>query len=229
VNSKPGRDLEDDVSEGSTEYYAKFASPHSFEEVTRLELERRLSVSLAAQTGRDQRIAQLTDELALKSALLEQAEANAVEAARRAGPEIREHAGDRRLMRLSLVKQRDVELVDMQARLRDMQARLDELLLSRYQQTRQHEKELANMRAKLEAKESELEAVRSQLMDAEKGWIKSKAEADILRAQTAAGSVNRHEDQATRRLVERVQAIEAKVASRQWNEKGIESMDRNEG
>ena len=228
VNSKPRRDPEDDVSEGSTGYYAKFAAPHSFEEVTRLELERRLSLSLAAQTGRDQCITQLTDELALKSALLERAEANAVEAARRAGPEVREHADDRRLMRLSLVKQRDVELVDMQARLRDMQARLDELLLSRYQQTRKHEKELANMRAKLEAKESELEAVRSQLMDAEKGWIKSKAEADILRAQTATGSVNRHEDQATRRLMERVQAIEAEMTSRRWNEKSVESMDRNE-
>ena len=41
-----------------------------------MELERQLSVSLAAQTERDQRIAQLTDDLVLKSALLEQAEAN---------------------------------------------------------------------------------------------------------------------------------------------------------
>jgi hypothetical protein len=51
----------------------KFAAPHSPSEgeVTRLELERQLSVSLAAQTERDRRIAQLTDELALKSALLE--------------------------------------------------------------------------------------------------------------------------------------------------------------
>jgi hypothetical protein len=42
------------------------------------------------QTERDHHIAQLTDELALKSALLEQAEANVVEAARRAGPELPE-------------------------------------------------------------------------------------------------------------------------------------------
>jgi hypothetical protein len=83
VNSKPRRVPEDDVSEGSTEYHGKFAAPYSSSEgeVTRLELERQLSVSLAAQTERDQRIAQLTDELALKSALLEQAEANAAEAA----------------------------------------------------------------------------------------------------------------------------------------------------
>jgi hypothetical protein len=60
-----------------------------------LELERQQSLSLAAQTERGHRIAQLTDELALKSALLEQAEANAVEAARRAEPELSDHADDR--------------------------------------------------------------------------------------------------------------------------------------
>jgi hypothetical protein len=93
---------------------AKFAAPHSSSEgeVARLELERRLSVSLAARIERDHRIAQLTDELALKSALLEQAYA-----ARRAELELRENVDDRRLMRTSLVKQRNVELVDIQARL----------------------------------------------------------------------------------------------------------------
>ena len=40
---------------------------------------------LAAQTERDQSNARLSDELTLKSALLEQAEANAAEAAKRAG------------------------------------------------------------------------------------------------------------------------------------------------
>jgi hypothetical protein len=87
VNSKPRRVPEGNVGEGSTEYSAKFVVPHSSSEVTRLELEWRLSVSLAAQTEQDQRIAQLIDELtlALKSALLEQAEVNAVEAVRRVG------------------------------------------------------------------------------------------------------------------------------------------------
>jgi hypothetical protein len=224
VNSKPRRVPEDDVSEGSTKSHAKFTVPHSsFEgDVTRLELERQLSVSLAVQAERGHRIAQLTDELALKSALLEQAEANAVEAARRAGPELREHADDRRLMQTSLVKQRDVELVDMQAR-------LDELLLSRDQQIGQYQKELTNVRAKLEANESELEAVRLRLTDAEKGLTKSKAEADTLRAQTASGSVNRDEDQVTRRLLERMRALE-EVALKRWNEKSIEEMEcRNEG
>jgi hypothetical protein len=208
------------------------AAPHSSSEgkVTRLELEQQLSVSLAAQTERDHRIAQLTDELALKSALLEQAEANAVEAARRAEPELREHADDRRPMRTSLVKQRDVELVDMQARLGDMQVKLDELLLSRDQQIGQYEKEFANVRTKLEAKESELDAVRLRLTDAEKGLAKRKAEADTLHARIAAGSVNGDEDQVTRRFMERARALEAEMVSKRWNEKSIEEMEcRNEG
>jgi hypothetical protein len=148
---------------------------------------------------------------ALKSALLEQAEANAAEAAKRAGVELREHA-DRLLTQTSLVKQRDAELVDMQAR------------------DHRHEKELANARSKLEANESELEAVRLRLTDAEKSLTKSKAEADTLRAQIATGSVNRDEDQVTRRLMERVGAIEAEVASKRWNEKRIAEMEcQNEG
>ena len=187
-------------------------------------------MSLAAQTERDHRIAQLTDELALKSALLEQAEANAVGAARHAEPEPREHTDDRRLMRTSLVEPRNVELVDMQARLGDIQAKLDELLLSRDQLIGQHEKEVANVRAKFEANESELEAVRLRLADAEKGWTNNKAEADILHTQTATGSVNRDEDQVDRRVMERVRAIEAEMASGRWNEKSKEEMEcRNEG
>ena len=239
VNSKPRHVPEDDVSEAPTKYHGRFAASHSSSEgeVTRLELERRqLPVSLTVQTERDHRISQLTDELTMKSTLLVQAEAN-VEAARRAEPELHEYADDRRLMRTSLVKQRDVEFVDMQARLGDMQARfgdmqakLDKLLLSRDEQVGQCEKELTNVRAKLEAKESELEAVRLRLTDAEKSLIKSKAEADTLRAQIATGSVNRDEDQVTRRLMERVRAIEAEMVSKRWNEKSIEEMEcRNEG
>ena len=48
-----------------------------------------------------------------------------MEAVRRAGSGLREHANDRRLMRISLVKQRDVELVNMRTRLRDMHAKLE--------------------------------------------------------------------------------------------------------
>jgi chromosome segregation ATPase len=366
------RDPEDGVSEGSTEYHAKFLAPHysSEGEVTRLELERQLSVWLAARTERDRRIAQLTEELALKSTLLEQAEATAVEAARRAGSELREYVDDQRLKWTSLVEQRGVELVDLQAKLdelvlsrdqqieqyekelgnvrakleaneselgtvylrladgekgrtsldelvasrdqqvgqyemelkklrakleaneselgavclrladvekgrtsldelvasrdqqvgqyemelKDVRAKLeanksklgavclrladaekgstslDELVASRDQQVGQYEKELKNVRARLEAKESELEAVRLRLTDAEKGLTKSKAEADTLRAQNATGSMSRDEDQVTRRLMERMRAIEAEVASKRWNEKSIQEMEcRNEG
>jgi len=218
VNSKLRPVPGDDVCEGSTEYHAKFAAPDSPSEgeVARLELGRHPSVSLAPQTERDHRIARLTDELALKGALLEQAEANAAEAA------------DRLLIQTSLVKQRDVELKDMQAKL----DALDKLLLSRDQQIGQHEKELANAHAKLEAKDSELGAVRLRLADAENGWNESKAEADTLRAQTATGSVNRDQDQleVTRMLMERMRVFEAELASKGWNEKRIEDMEcRNEG
>jgi chromosome segregation ATPase len=257
----------------------KFSAPHSSSEreVTKLELERRLSVSLSE---RGHRIAQLTDELALNSAILEQAEANAVETARRAGSELREYMDGQRLVWTSMVKQRDAELVDIQARLaRDMQAKFDEMLLSRDQQIGRHEgelasvrakleatqanesefrlrladaekgwtslnelavsrdlqvgqleKELTDMRAKLDAKESELEAVRSRLTDAEMVLIKSKAEADTLRAKNATGSMNIDDDQVIRGLMERMRAIEAEVASKRWNVKSIEEMEcRNEG
>jgi hypothetical protein len=120
------------------------------------------------------------------------------------------------------VEQRDAELADMQAK-------LDELVVSHDQQVGQYEKELANVRAKLEANEFELEAVRLRLTDAERGLTMSNAEADTLHAETATGSVNR-DDPLTRRLLERVRAIEAEIASKRWNEKSIEEMEcRNEG
>ena len=204
---------EGDVSEMSTEKHAKFAAPHSSSEgeATRLELERQLSVSLAAQTERDQRIAQLTEDLALKSALFEQAEAseaNAVEEKRRAR----------------------LDVVDMKSKLKSTEAKLDELLLSFDQHTGRHEEELANVRAKFEAKESvlqsELEALRLRLADAgpERGLTKSKAET-LCGAQVATGPVNRDEDQVTRRLLERVRALEAQMVSKRWNEKSIEDME----
>ena len=87
-----------------------------------------------------------------------------------------------------------------------------------------------NSRAKLEVKESELEATRLRLSDAEKGLNESKAEADTLRAQTATGSANGDVDQIARRLLEWVRAIEAEMVSMGWNEKSIEEMEcRNEG
>ena len=196
-----------------------------------LELERQLSATLAAQSERDQRLAQLTDELARKSALLEQAQANAVEATKRAGLEPHEQA-NQLLAQTSRVEQKDAELVKMQAK-------LDELLLSHDQHVHvsgqrigQYETELAGVRAELEAKKSELEAVRLQLTDGKNGWAKSKAEADTSRGMTTASlaSTENSEDQITRVLVERIRAMEAEIASLRWSEKGWEDMPtRNEG
>ena len=199
VNNKPRRVPKDDVSEGSTEYHTNLAAPHSSSEgeVPRLEFDQQLlaflaAQMLAAQTERDQRITRLSNELARNSALL------------------REHE-DRLLAQTSLVKQKDVELVDMRARLG------------------QYEKDLTNVLAKLEANEFELEGVRLRLTNAEKSLTRSKAEAEVLRAQTATGSVDRDEGQVTRSLMERVRAIEAEIASKGWSEKSIEEMGcRNE-
>jgi hypothetical protein len=184
---------------------------------------------LAAQTEQDQRVAQLIDELARKSALLEQAEAKAVEAKKRTELELRERT-DRLLAQTSLIELRDAELVKMQAK-------LDELMLPRDQQVRalqlqigQYETELAEVRAELEARQSELEAVRLRLADAENSWAKSRMEADTLRATTTAGPASTDEDRFTRALVERMRAMESEMASLRLSEKSLEGMQtRNEG
>ena len=218
-----------------------------------VELERQLSETLAAKTERDQRLAQLTEELALKSALLERAEVNATEAMKHAGLGPRKFA-DRLLAQTSLVEHKDTELVRMQAK-------LDELVLSRDQhvraleqaqsalqtatsraavadersqraceQIRQYETELAEVRAELKAGRSELEAVRLRLTDAEIALAKSKAEADTLRALTTAGLVGTDEDRMTRVLLERIRAMESEMADMRWSEKSLEAMEtRNEG
>jgi len=198
VNNKP-RDIakEDDDSECSTGHHAKLVPPKvpPKKEIARLEderlieLERKLSAMLAAQTERDMRVAQLTDELAQNSALLKQSEANAVEAKKRAGLEQRE-----------------------------MQAKLDEA-------NERSQRELAEVRAELEARKSELAAVHLRLKDAESGWAKIKAGADISRAKTSANFVNADEDEVMHRLTGRMRAMEAKIASLQGNEKSFEMME----
>ncbi len=196
---------EDDASGGSTEHHAKLVAPaaSSGKEVARLEherlgdLEQQLSKMLAE---RNRHIAQLTDELTLKSALLVQAQASAVEEKNHAGLELRE-----------------------------LQAKLDKAN-EMSQPACEHETELVEVHAKLEARESELTAVRLQLMDAEDRWARSKAEADTLRAQTAAGPVNADVDRVMHRLMERMRAMEAEMDSRRWSEKSMEEMEcRNEG
>jgi len=234
-----------------------------------VELERQLSATLAAQAERDRRLAQLIEELTLKSTLLEQAEANAAEAAKRAGlleethvhvlrdhtdiqgrhaaldAELREQA-DRLLAQTSLVEQKDAELVNVQAQLvelllsRDQHVRaleqaqsalqkatsrateVDEQSQRTREQIGQHETELAEVRGELEARMSELEGLRLRLTDVENAWAKSREEADAFRALTTTGlgelldthrDLKTDEDRVTRGHAERVQAMDAEVAS----------------
>ena len=64
------------------------------------------------------------------------------------------------------------------------------------------------MRAELEASKSELAAFRLRLADMENGCSKSKAKEDAYRTPTAMD-----EDRAVHRLMERMQAMEAEMAS----------------
>ena len=236
MNDKPRRVPEqDDDSEGSTEHHAKLIAPDtsSGKEVALLEherianLEQQLSETLAAQAERDRRIAQLSERLTQNSALLEQAKTNAAKAKKRAGLELRE-----------------------------LQAKLDESMLSRDENLRtaleqapkatsraaeayeRSQRELAEVHAKLEARESELAVMRLRIADAEDGWAKSKAEADMracthaaadtLRggSQSGARLVNIDVDRVTSRLV---RAVEAEMASLRGSGKGKEEMEcRNE-
>ena len=200
-------------------------------------LEQQLSAMLATQTERDQRLAQLTEELALKSALLE-----AAEATKGTGLEPRELA-DRLLAQTSLVERKDAELVKMQTKL----DALDELVLSRDRHVRALEQalqkatsraadadeyaiELAKVHAESEARKSELEAIRLRLTDAEIGWAKSKTEADTLRTLNMTGLASADEDRIARGILERMRTMEAEMASLRWSEKNFEAMEtRNEG
>jgi hypothetical protein len=189
-----------------------------------IELERQLSETLIAKTERDRRIAQLTDELALKNALLEQAEANMTKAKKRAGLEIR-----------NLQAKLDESLLSRDHALEQAQSALQKASCTaeaneRSQPACEHETELAEVRAELEGKKSELEVVRLRLADTENGCAKSKAEADTYRTQTATGLVNTDEDRVVHGLLERVRAMEAEMASLRRNEKSFEMMEcRNEG
>jgi chromosome segregation ATPase len=227
---------EDDNGESSTERHAKLVAPDatSGKEIARsedgplFELERQLSETLVAKAERDRRIAQLTDQLAQKSALLERAEANAAEAKKHAGLELRELQAKLDELMLS----RDEHLRSLEQAQSALQkatsraASADE----RSQPAWEHETELAEVRAELEGRKSELEAVRLRLTDAENRCAKSKAEADTLRAQTAAGLVNTDVDRVMHRLMERMRAMETEMSSMRGNQKSIESMEcRNEG
>jgi hypothetical protein len=133
---------EDDDSEELTEHRGKLVAPDASSEkkVARLEheriadLEQQLSKTLAAQTERDRHIVQLTDQLAQKSALLEQNEANAAEAKKRAGLELQARLDDLLLSRDHALEQAKANAAEERERagleLRELQAQVDDLLLS---------------------------------------------------------------------------------------------------
>jgi hypothetical protein len=126
------------------------------------------------------------------------------------------------------VKQRDAELVDMKSKLRSAESKVGELLLSFDRQIGRQGAELANVRAELGAKKSELEAFRLRLTDAKDGWTNSKAKVDKLHTVTAGSLVDLNED---RDMCEFKEDMEAGLVSPQWNKKIIiEEMEcRNEG
>src|SRR6266436_6822322 len=174
-------------------------------------LERKLSAMLATQTERDQRMAQLTDEFAQNSALLKQAEANAVEGKKRAELELRELQAKLDKLVLSCDHALEQAQNALQATSRTAEA------------NERSQRELAEVRAELEASKFELATVHLRPKDAESGWARHK---DTSGANIAANLVNTDEDGVTRRLMERMRAIEAKIASpRLWNEKGFEMME----
>ena len=182
-----------------------------------IELERQLSEMLVVKTERDQQIAQLTDDLALKGALLEQVETNAAKVEKHVGLELHE-----------------------------LQVKLDELLLSRdhaleqaqnalqkascaAEANEQSQRELTEMRVELEATKSESAAFRLRLADMENSCSKSKSEADTNHTPTATGLTSTDEDRVVHRLMERMRAMEAEIASLRGNEKSFEMMEcRNE-
>ncbi|KAI0046599.1 hypothetical protein FA95DRAFT_1679639 [Auriscalpium vulgare] len=233
------------------------------------ELERQLAAALGERASQDRRVAELTESLALKSSLLEQTEAQAREVAQRTtilesthvrvlrdhsdvqeqhaqlDAALREHA-DRLLAQTSAIEQKDADLANLQAQ-------VDELLLSRDQHVRaleqtrtalqtatnrssevddqnqrareqiqQYEVELAELRGELESRVSEVESIRMRLADVENSWAKSREEADAFRALTTTGlgelldthrDLKTDEDRLTRGHMEKVQAMEAEVAS----------------
>ena len=238
MDDKPRHVEKDDDNECSTERHAKFVAPDasSEKEVPRSEperiadLERQLSETLAAQTERDRRNAWLTDELAQKSALLEQAEAKAAEAKKRARPEQREQA--EALANLNkLLLSRDEALEQA----KQAQGALKEATSRAAEANERSRRELAEVHAKLEARESELAAVRLRLTDAEDGWAKSKAKADRLQTGTVASLVDLNEDRFLCEDMEDIRVMGAELTSlksvkRKRNEKSIEEMERgNEG
>ena len=222
---------EDDDGEGSTEHHAKLVAPGAPfgkeiawlepEDGRLVEIERQLSETLVAKAEQDRCITQLTDELALKNALLEQAEADAAEANKRAGLE--QHELQAKLGELLLSRDQALE---------QSQRTLQKATSCAAEANEQSQRELTEMRAKLDASESESAAFRLRLADAENGWARASQKQThiVLGTQTAKGLANMDEDRVVHRFMERMQAMEAEIALLRGNEKSFEMMEcSNEG
>ena len=133
-----------------------------------IEHERQLSETLVAKAERDQRIAQLADDLAQKSALHEQA----MEERKRARQELRE----------------------MQTKLDEQAQSALQRVSFAAEANEQSWRELTEMGAELKASKSELAAFRLQLVDTENGCDSSKAKANTYCTRTATGLDNADED-----------------------------------
>jgi hypothetical protein len=123
----------------------------------------KLSAALAAQIDPWQRLAQLTDELSLKSALLEQTEANGRRSTARA--DIAAGAKGRRTCeqcKRSSTSCRCLATSTVRA-LQEATSRATD------EQIRRYETELGEVHAELEANNSKLEAVRLRSADVENG------------------------------------------------------------
>ena len=272
-SGRPRRVLEeDDDGEGSTERHAKLvALAPSRKEIARLEdgrlveLERQLLETLVPKIERGRRIAQQTDELALKVALFKQVEAHVAEEKKSAELELRalqakvdellpsrNQAPEQAQSALQeatlhdLLENSEASAAAVKKRAgleqREREAKRDELLLSRDQAlelarstlqkttistaeaNERNQREVPEVHAELEARE--LAAVRLLHADKEDGGAaKSKAEADTSRVgtQAAAGLVHVDVDRVITRLTERVQAVEAEMASLRGNERSVEA------
>jgi len=194
--------------------------------------------------------AKLDDLLLSRDHALEQAKADAAEERERAGQELRELQAklDKSLSRDHELEQAEANAAKERERAGlELQAKLDESLLScdhaleqaetalqkaSYvaEVNQQSQRELAEMRAELEAKMSESARALRLRLAAMDGCAQSKAEADTYRAQTATGLVNTDVERVMHRLLDRMRAMEAEVSSLLGNEKSIESMECcNEG
>lgn len=233
------------------------------------ELESQLAVATVESADRDRKVAELSESLALQTTLLEQAEARADDASKRADMVAEAH--ERGMQSSNILRERQV---DLEAALRDhadkvlaqtsvlqqqeadqmkLEAQVEELLHSRDQHVRaleqartalqaasaraeevdiQHQRardqivrmeaDFSELRGELEARNSEIDAARVRMAEAENSWAKSRQEADALRALTTGSlgelldthrDLRSDEDRASRGHAEKVIAMEGEISS----------------